>query len=821
MKRLLAYSLVLFLLLLGSAFVKADAAFASSLTLRGRVVDENALPVAGAQVSIKYPSGQSAVLFTEPTGTFSLDDLAPGEYELRIEKIDFFVLGAQKISLTADSTEFTFTLTHQDEIHEQVNVTASPHTLDPQQVPQSSTLTNAELRDIPVPSSHDLQQSLIALPEILRDNSGLLHIAGSRNTQAQYLLDEVEIGDPVSNGLSLNLNVDAVRTAEVHTGRFGAEYAHPGAAILNFDTPEGDDRWRYTITDFIPGLNVQDGLQLGNYYPRLYFSGPIIKDNLWFSQTFTLQHTLAFVNGLPYGENTSRDWTGESLSHLLWRATDNDSLHIAFLYNNISDGNLGLDPLHPQSTTTDLSSNRVFGYVKNQLSLENTLVETGVSIDRSYADSTPQGDAPYILMVNGAAGNYFQTLQQQGHRYGLFADVIRTSLQWHGTHTLSAGGNVSEVEFVQSAERGEIRALRSDLTLDRLTTFTGSGDFRVSNALAGGFLKDTWNVNRFLIVDAGIRTDWDRYVHSAMAEPRIAANVLPFPDGRGKFSIGWGLYNIPLNLSVIGQTYDQQQVDTLYDPTGTVPVDGPATTRFSLPTSGLQQQYFSIASAGWQHRIGANTLVSIELLARDEHHGLVFEPLTPGQIGETFLLQTTRRDKYRGATFSARHTFAKGAVLFGSYTRSRASSDQLLDPLLGSLYFAAQQGGPLLWDAPNRLLTWGSVPTPVWGILFTYLFEYRTGYPFNIVDQQQFLIGAPSSHRFPDYANLTIGLEKKFRFRGYLFAARIAAINVLGRENPDTVVNNIDAVNITPSFLTFSGGQGRAFTARVRFLGRK
>jgi hypothetical protein len=71
-----------------------------------------------------------------------------------------------------------------------------------------------------------------------------------------------EIGDSVSNGRSVNLKLDAVRTAEVHTGRFGAEYAHPGAAILDFDAPEGDDRWRYTITDFIPGLNVQYGLQL-------------------------------------------------------------------------------------------------------------------------------------------------------------------------------------------------------------------------------------------------------------------------------------------------------------------------------------------------------------------------------------------------------------------------------------------------------------------------------------------------------------------------------------------------------------------------------
>jgi hypothetical protein len=181
------------------------------------------------------------------------------------------------------------------------------------------------------------------------------------------------------------------------------------------------------------------------------------------------------------------------------------------------------------------------------------------------------------------------------------------------------------------------------------------------------------------------------------------------------------------------------------------------------------------------------------------------------------LLQTSRRDKYRGVTVSARHTFANTAVLFGSYTRSRSSSDQVLDPMLGTLYFAPQQPGPLLWDAPNRFLSWGSIPTPVWGILFTYLFDYRTGYPYSEINQQQFLVGAPNTLRFPDYASLTLGLEKKFTFRNRIFAARVAVVNTLDRQNPDAVVNNIDA----PNFGTFVGGQGRAITGRLRFVGRK
>jgi hypothetical protein len=101
--------------------------------------------------------------------------------------------------------------------------------------------------------------------------------------------------------------------------------------------------------------------------------------------------------------------------------------------------------------------------------------------------------------------------------------------------------------------------------------------------------------------------------------------------------------------------------------------------------------------------------------------------------------------------------------------------------------------------------------------LFTFLIDYHTGFPYSTINQQQFLIGQANSLRFPDYASLTVGFEKKFTFHDRIFAVRLTVVNVFNRQNPDVVVNNIDA----PNYGTFSGGQGRAFTARLRFVGRK
>jgi len=189
----------------------------------------------------------------------------------------------------------------------------------------------------------------------------------------------------------------------------------------------------------------------------------------------------------------------------------------------------------------------------------------------------------------------------------------------------------------------------------------------------------------------------------------------------------------------------------------------------------------------------------------------------PAQIGGTFLLQDTRKDRYRAATFTLRHIFSEDTEIYGAYTHSRARSNQVLNPGLGSIFFAGQQSAPLAWDVPNRFLTWGWTPTHIWKIQFSYFFEYRTGYPYSIVNLQQQLVGPPNSSRLPDYDNLNLALEKKFAFRGYLWAARIEMVNALGRKNPNVVVNNIDA----PNFGQLSGGQRRAYTARVRFAGRK
>ena len=795
---------------------------AQTATLSGKVVDESGVPVSGAEILLtsvvgEAPSPLAQRILSDDVGRVFLENLPPGDYRVTIRKLGFFLLSDQSLTLHEGANEVSFALAHEQELHEKVEVSSRAGQLEPEDTAQRSTLIGREIRDVPVPSSHDLISSLVILPDVVRDNAGGLHVAGARTGETQYLLDGFEFGDPASGDLNGRFNVDATRLVEAQPSRFSGSYAHPGAGILSLDTISGDDRWRFGTTNFVPGIRVERGWHFGNWYPRFQFSGPLAKGHAWFSEAVSLQHSLGIVKEQPPGQDSTAQWAGQSLTRLQWNLAPRHILSANYLYNREDESHRGLDAFDPISTTLDANLERSFVSLKDQYWLHSTLFMLGVAADGSVLNELPQGTAPYVLFPQGASGNFFESLHRRVRRLQAIGSVTTAERHWHGSHELTAGFNMSGLALSQSASRGEIDVKRGDSTLARRSTFTGSPDVRVTNSQAGGYAQDTWTITRRLILQAGVREDWDRLVQHAMAGPHAALNILPLHEDTAKLSLGWSLTNAPLDLTLLGQAFDQLQVDTLYDATGQNAIAGPVTSRFVLPAGGLKQPRFATTSAGWQQKIAMNTLVGLELLARNEQDGLVHETQQPGTPGGIFLLTNHRRDKYRAATLTARHSFGQRAEIFGSYTRSRANTSAVINAFLGPLQFVPEQGGPLRWDTPNRLLTWGWTQTRIWGLFLSYLFEYRTGFPFSSVDQYLEIVGAPNRQRFPDHANLNLGIEKRFQFRGYYWAFRVSAVNVIGRENPDVVINDVTA----PNYLQFAGGHGRAFTARLRFVGRK
>ncbi len=181
-----------------------------------------------------------------------------------------------------------------------------------------------------------------------------------------------------------------------------------------------------------------------------------------------------------------------------------------------------------------------------------------------------------------------------------------------------------------------------------------------------------------------------------------------------------------------------------------------------------------------------------------------------------YQLENQGTQQYDSAEIALHQAFGKGYEWMASYTRSRAYSNAVADVTVDQPMLISSNAGPLAWDAPNRFLTWGYLPTKFKNWAVAYLFETRTGFPFSVQDEIGRVLGAPNSDRFPEYVNLNLHLEWTTHLFGYRFALRGGLNNITDHKNY-TVVNNVFG---SPNFLMFYGSTGRHFVVRLRWLGR-
>ena len=347
------------------------------------------------------------------------------------------------------------------------------------------------------------------------------------------------------------------------------------------------------------------------------------------------------------------------------------------------------------------------------------------------------------------------------------------------------------------------------------------------NAEVSAYAEDRWSVTNRLLIEPGVRLDWDEIVRQAAVSPRLAGTYVLDSAGNTKISAGVGLVYDATPIYLIARPFAGTRQDCFYSATGSTNANcggSPATyvtTTFTADTHALQAPRFLNWSAGLEKKLPAAIYLKAEFLERRGFRGFVYD--TTSATSSDFVLQNTRDDRYDALQISLRHNFRENYSVMGAYTRSRARSNQVLDFNADNPILSAQQAGVYPWDTPNRFLSWGYLPffklPVVHQLEVAYSMEARTGFPFNLLTDQQQLIGTPAAQRFPEYFSLNLQLEKRFHFLGYYLALRGGFDNITGRCNPFVVDNIYDPVNHPVA--TFSACEGRAFTSRIRLLGRK
>lgn len=799
--------------------------------LAARVVDENNVALQGVRVVVRRGSAPEIEALTDSTGRLEIEVVAPGEYLLDAEKPGFFKVERRVVTLAEGLNEITVVMNTVREVVERLDLAYSPPVIDYDRSTPPRELDATHLMEIPYPSTNTLRNAFRVVPGVVQDSRGGIHLNGGNEEQVLYMLDGFQINDPLTGRFETRLSVEAVRSLEV-AAHSSAEYGKGAAGTIAIKTAAGDDEWRASATNFVPGIEHRKSLLVGSWTPRVNFSGPLWRGRAWFSDGLALQYDQYVVDELPKGEDRTKAWRVNNLLRTQVNLSSSNILTTGLFTGFWTAPRNGLGVLDPPSTTMDRRSRHYMFYVKDQMYLtKGILLDAGYSTTRTFGREIPQGRGWLIYTPDGREGFSFYDTMRWSSRDQVLANVSLTPRRLAGEHQVRFGTEFSVLGYRQEAERTGYTFLNALRRPTRSVTFGGSGKVRQSNTEFASYVQDSWRLRPGLLVELGLRSDWDRVIGTHNFSPRTGVSWAPPGLKSTKAFASFGVVYEQTLFGLISRPWDQYTLSTYYGPDGAAS-GGPALSLFLEPDRRLARPRYVNWTAGLERQLPWSIYGRIQYMRRRTSNGLTYinglDPASPpppdfiaaygaASAEALFRLENTRRDAYDAVELTLKQNFRKRYEWMASYTRSRAASNAVNDIRTEFPLLVSDNEGRMPWDAPNRFLSWGYLPafSPSWAV--AYLLETRDGFPFSIYDEKGSVLGRPSERRFPAFFELSVFLERRFVSFGHRWAARFGFFNVTNHKNPNVVIADASS----PRFMTMFGGQSRAFNVRIRWLGKR
>ncbi|MBI4904119.1 MAG: TonB-dependent receptor [Acidobacteria bacterium] len=809
----------------------AAVAVQAEVRLNGKVTSETGKPVSGARIKLLYlPTNAAHLSTSDPTGAFTLAVPAPGPYEAEIDREGFFLLHSKRIQLSEGVTEAQFVLSSVREVVTSVDVDANPGAVDMDRTNKQTVLNSNDLLDVPFAANNTLRNALRVTPGMVQDGRGGIHLSGGTEEQTLYTLEGFQINDPLTGRFESRLSVEGVQSVETTEARPRAEFGKGAAGVLALRSRSGDDKFRYSATNFMPGVEFPKGFLIGNWTPRGNLSGPLRKGRAWFSDSMDLQYINTVIQELPRGEDRTPSWRGSNLLHTQFNLTPSNILTVGSLINIYQATRAGLSALDPKDTTVDRRSRQFFTYIKDQMYLSRgALLEFGYADNRTFTRAIPQGSEALILTPYGRRGNNFLDAEQHGGRNQVLANVFLPAFHSRGEHRLKTGIDLDRITYRQNMRRSGITYVNEELAPLRITEYRGSGELRRNNFEASTYVQDDWRVRPNVLIEIGARSDWDSILSNWTLSPRVGFAWSP----RDLWKVYGGYARIidPTNIRMFTRPWDQYIVTTLLDPDGTI-THGPAFSIYEIFPSRLATPQFHNWNLGLENQLPYRIQSRISFTGRRGRNGFeydngllssrierpeVFGGVRSPTFDAIYQLRSQRADHYNALEITLRQPIRQRYEWMVSYIRSRARSSSVVERTIDDPIVVDNNSGRLPWDTPNRWLSWGYLPTPFQKWSVAYLAEYRTGFPYFLQDSAGRVVGSVDQNRFPAFFELNLFLERRVGFRKHWWAVRAGFHNITNHRNPNVVNNMVGS----PEFGHLYGGQSRAFNLRVRWLGKQ
>ena len=242
-------------------------------SIYGKVSDSSGIPLDGVVIKLK---GTYLGAVSDYEGAYKIDEVSPGSYTMQITAEGFKTTEFTDINIVYDEKkEFNIVLKSTSfTVDQEIEVVGERPLMDIEQTSSSHFI-----------SSDDIDKSIVSnVTDVVSQQAGVvkqdneIYIRGGRNYENSYLVDGVNVQDPLSGtGYGLQLSANSLEEVEVITGGYNAEFGQATSGVVNVRTKEG----KYNQANFYLsyqrdnfGNNKNSGSSFNTDILEMNLSGP-------------------------------------------------------------------------------------------------------------------------------------------------------------------------------------------------------------------------------------------------------------------------------------------------------------------------------------------------------------------------------------------------------------------------------------------------------------------------------------------------------------------------------------------------------------------
>lgn len=791
-------------------------------TVRATTGATNAPPatIAGARLTLvnRDLPDQTVKTVTDAAGNFAFTGLPAANYILTVEANGLPTV-TREIRLESGAA-LTVEIELTASLSESVTVRDEEGLLSTAETTTANTVRAETLKDVPL-RAENYQSALPLTPGVVRGADGEDHIKGARAGQSAYTVNGADVTDPVTGKLAFDIPVEAAASVQIEENPYSAEFGRLTGGATNLETKSGGNKFKFTAARFFPAFRYILAGPIDSFRPRVTFSGPIIRDRLFFLQSFEYRFSRVRVPSLakPFDDSTSEAFN----SFTQFDLTVNKNNRVKFVASIFPQKErfVGLNTFNPQETTPNVKQRGALFSVSEQAIFgDASFLTSALSYKTFDLDVFAQGPQPLTLSPDGNTGNYFADTRRRTRRLQWQETYYARPFKLAGQHSFKLGAELDRTNVSAALRDNSILIRRRDRTLAQRIDFAGAGALKLRVGEIAAFVQDRWVLSPRLTLDAGVRLDRDGIAERSNVAPRLSFLFLPLKGNRTIIRGGVGLFydRTPLSVGYVEEfnerledeegnsgnviassTFTQvpERVVTTFGPDGRTVVDAPR--RFSNVIEGSLHNPRSLRwSLQLDRGITKNLTARLGYLQRASRNDLIVEPRAIGSDMGALALGSSGRSSYRELQLLAVYNSPRLGSWNASYVWSRARGDlNTVNNFLGDMpAFAVRPNeyGPLPWDAPHRFLVYGQVRMPS-DITVSPSLEIHTGFPYSTVNEQLDFVGPRNqAGRFPTFISIDAQVTKGFRipkFDKHRARVGVAVFNITNHFNPRDVQNNL------------------------------